>query len=114
MIRSRRDSFAVSFSRRASSASTSRCPAVELRGGPRVQKMTTFTQNVENYQMEWGQEIRMELTDASKELRILLCKEKPKDQTKKTTPVVAACGESALSPIDCCLEGVVGRWQEFL
>ena len=66
---------------------------VEVRGGAKVQKATTFTQTVENYSMNWRQDLRMELTDASKELRIMLCKEKPREPTaKKSTSVVAACG----------------------
>lgn len=59
-----------------------------------MQKTTTFTQSVENYSMNWRQDLRLELSEASKELRIMLCKEKPRDATaKKSASVVAACGE---------------------
>jgi len=66
---------------------------VEVRGGSKVQKTTTFTKTVENYAMDWRQDLRLELTEASKELRIMLCKEKARDATsKKSASVVAACG----------------------
>lgn len=37
-----------------------------------------------------------EVTDESKELRIMLCKERPRDGsgTKKGTAILAACGKS--------------------
>jgi len=66
---------------------------VEVRGGNKTQKTTTFTQSVENYSMDWRQDLRLELTESSKELRIMLCREKPRDQAvKKSAFVVAACG----------------------
>jgi len=65
----------------------------EMRGGNKTQKATTSTQSVDNYTFEWRQDLRLEMTESSRELRIMLCREKSGDQAvKKSAFVVAACG----------------------
>lgn len=60
--------------------------------------METRIESVNNIRINWKNIIILkfnrELTDTSKELRIMLCKEKPKDGSaaKRGTSVVAACG----------------------
>ncbi|CAD7702723.1 unnamed protein product [Ostreobium quekettii] len=67
---------------------------VEVRGGPKTIKATTLTQSVQNLAISWKQELRVEVTDESKEMRIMLCKEKPRDATgtRRKTDILAACG----------------------
>lgn len=67
---------------------------VEVRGGAKTIKATTMVQSVRNLAIIWKQELRVEVTDESKELRIMLCKEKPRDGSggKRSTAILAACG----------------------
>lgn len=67
---------------------------VEVRGGAKTVKAITYNQSVQNLSITWEQELRVEVTDESKELRIMLCKEKPRDGSgsKRNTAILAACG----------------------
>lgn len=67
---------------------------VEVRGGPKTVKAITLNQSVQNLSITWKQELRVEVTDDSKELRIMLCKEKPRDGSgsRRNTAILAACG----------------------
>ncbi|CAD7699610.1 unnamed protein product [Ostreobium quekettii] len=69
---------------------------VEVRGGVKTIKASTMTQSVQNLSISWKQELRVEVTDDSKELRIMLCKERPRDAStgaqRRNTAILAACG----------------------
>lgn len=69
---------------------------VEVRGGAKTLKVNTQTKTVQNNTLTWKQELEVEITEDAKELRIILCKEKPREgdggSGRKSTSIVAACG----------------------
>lgn len=67
---------------------------VEVRGSIKTVKATTLNQSVQNLSITWKEELRVEVTDESKELRIMLCKDKARASSgsKRNTSILAACG----------------------
>lgn len=67
---------------------------VEVRGSAKTVKANTLNQSVQNLSITWKEELRVEVTDESKELRIMLCKEKSRASSgsKRNTSILAACG----------------------
>lgn len=66
---------------------------VEVKGEGKVSKANTLNQRVEDCTITWEQELRLEVSDASQELRIMLCKERARSKDdRKSAQVIAACG----------------------
>lgn len=68
---------------------------VELRsaGDAKSVKVNTPNQTVDDYTITWDHDLRLEITEKSQELRIMLCKERPRTGSgKKVAVVEAACG----------------------
>lgn len=64
---------------------------VELRGGVRNVKAQTHKQSLVDDTVTWQEDLKLEVLDGSKELRLMLCREKY-NNGKKGTAVIAACG----------------------
>ncbi|GMH40931.1 hypothetical protein BSKO_08835 [Bryopsis sp. KO-2023] len=66
---------------------------VEVKGEGKVSKANTLNQRVEDCTITWEQELRLEVSDTSQELRIMLCKERVRSESdRKSAQVIAACG----------------------
>lgn len=64
---------------------------VEVRGGPRNIKVQSTLKPVIEGMLEWNETLELEVLEESRELRIVLCREK-RSGTRVGSAVVAACG----------------------
>lgn len=64
---------------------------VEVRGGPRNIKVSSSPKRVLANSIQWGENLTAEVLEESRELRIMLCREK-RTGTRVGTSVIAACG----------------------
>lgn len=64
---------------------------VEVRGGPRNIKVQSTQKRVISNMLTWDEKLQLEVLEGSKELRIVLCRDK-RSGTQHRTSVVAACG----------------------
>lgn len=81
---------------------------VEVRGGPRNNKVVSSTKKVSDGLLEWNETLQLEVLEESRELRIVLCR--PKISGSRTgSAVVAACGIF----VDDILDAVpIDKWFE--
>ncbi|KAA6428308.1 MAG: A kinase anchor 9, partial [Trebouxia sp. A1-2] len=81
---------------------------VEVRGGPRNNKVVSSTKKVSDGLLEWNETLKLEVLEESRELRIVLCR--PKTSGSRTgSAVVAACGIF----VDDILDAVpIDKWFE--
>lgn len=66
---------------------------VEIRGGARTVKAQTTQKRVNNFTLLWEEDLKLNVLDEARELRLMLCRERRSTNSGRTSAAVtAACG----------------------